>query len=319
MYDIIGDIHGHADELVELLEQLGYREVGGRFRHRSRQVVFCGDFIDRGPQIRDTLRIVRSTVECDAALAVMGNHEFNAIAFRMPRSDEPGEYYRRHSERNLVQHRATLEQLTSEELEDAVAWFATLPVALDLGMARVVHACWSPSAIARLNQTRQTQPADSEAFVRAATTPGDPLFEAVECVLKGPELKLPEGVVVHDKDGATRTRTRIRWYESPGRKSWSEYCLPGKTHPVLESLTVPRDCPCVPYPATDPPVFFGHYWLSANRPAPLAPNVACLDYSVARGGMLCAYRHDRGRPLTPRRFVSVRSRDNRTAAPLSES
>ena len=29
MYDLIGDIHGHADELVELLEALGYRESHG--------------------------------------------------------------------------------------------------------------------------------------------------------------------------------------------------------------------------------------------------------------------------------------------------
>ena len=42
-----------------------------------------------------------------------------------------------------------------------------------------------------------------------------------------------------------------------------------------------------PYPATAKPVFAGHYWLSAPRPAILAANVACLDYSVAKGGFLC--------------------------------
>ena len=26
MYDLIGDIHGHADELVQLLETLGYEK-----------------------------------------------------------------------------------------------------------------------------------------------------------------------------------------------------------------------------------------------------------------------------------------------------
>jgi hypothetical protein len=47
-----------------------------------------------------------------------------------------------------------------------------------------------------------------------------------------------------------------------------------------------------PYPATAKPVFIGHSWLSAQRPALLADNVACLDYSVAKGGFLCAYRWD---------------------------
>ena len=49
MYDLIGDIHGHADELEALLVRLGYSRVGDSYRHDSRQVIFIGDFIDRGP------------------------------------------------------------------------------------------------------------------------------------------------------------------------------------------------------------------------------------------------------------------------------
>jgi hypothetical protein len=44
------------------------------------------------------------------------------------------------------------------------------------------------------------------------------------------------------------------------------------------------------YPTTAKPVFIGHYWLSAHRPEVLAEHVACLDFSVAKGGFLCAYR-----------------------------
>ena len=46
-YDIIGDIHGYADPLHELLEKLGYKNKQGVFGHASRQVIFLGDFIDR--------------------------------------------------------------------------------------------------------------------------------------------------------------------------------------------------------------------------------------------------------------------------------
>ena len=46
MYDIIGDIHGHAAELKALLEKLGYREQDGAYRHPDRRAVFLGDFID---------------------------------------------------------------------------------------------------------------------------------------------------------------------------------------------------------------------------------------------------------------------------------
>jgi hypothetical protein len=57
-YDIIGDIHGHADPLQALLERLGYREVEGTYAHPDRKVIFLGDYIDRGPEIRKVLQIV---------------------------------------------------------------------------------------------------------------------------------------------------------------------------------------------------------------------------------------------------------------------
>jgi hypothetical protein len=62
------------------------------------------------------------------------------------------------------------------------------------------------------------------------------------------------------------------------------------------------------YPADAPPVFFGHYWLLTPEPELLAPNVACLDYSVPRGGFLCAYRWDGERVLDPSHFVTAPSR-----------
>ena len=74
MYDLIGDIHGHAAALQRLLKSLGYSRHKGVYRHPERQVIFLGDFIDRGPQIRATLEIVRPMIDSGAALAVIGNH-----------------------------------------------------------------------------------------------------------------------------------------------------------------------------------------------------------------------------------------------------
>ena len=39
--------------------------------------------------------------------------------------------------------------------------------------------------------------------------------------------------------------------------------------------------------------------------APLAPNIACLDYSAGYGGPLVAYRFDGERILSPDKFVAV--------------
>jgi predicted MPP superfamily phosphohydrolase len=82
MIDLIGDIHGHADKLVQLLEKLGYSKQNNYYAHPERKVLFVGDYIDRGPQIRETLEIVKQMVENQSAIALMGNHEYNALCFQ---------------------------------------------------------------------------------------------------------------------------------------------------------------------------------------------------------------------------------------------
>ncbi len=99
MYDLIGDIHGHADELVFLLEQMGYDRRSGVYAHPQRRAVFVGDLIDRGPKIPEVLRIVRGMVEAGHALCVMGNHEFNALAYHTRHPDDPSRFLRNHDAR----------------------------------------------------------------------------------------------------------------------------------------------------------------------------------------------------------------------------
>lgn len=84
-YDIIGDIHGHAEELHSLLGTLGYtRQDGacdGAYTHPSRKTLFVGDLIDRGPHQLEVLTTIRAMVDCGQARMVLGNHEFNAIGW----------------------------------------------------------------------------------------------------------------------------------------------------------------------------------------------------------------------------------------------
>jgi hypothetical protein len=307
MFDIIGDIHGHADELVELLTKMGYSEQSGCFRHPTRRVIFCGDFVDRGPNIPDVVRIARSMAESDAALAVMGNHEFNALAYHTPDPVAPNQFLRVHSKKNERQHIQTLQQFTDAELTTALEWFRTLPPALDLGNLRVVHACWHAAGIETINDSIRSDGRFTAAFLTDATAPGHPLFEAVECVMKGPELALPDGVTVTDKEGNVRRRIRIRWFDEPTGETWASYGLPA--NPGLPGEPISSNAPAVPYSSDEPPVFVGHYWLPHATPTPLRPNIACLDYSVAKHGFLCAYRFDGERSLLADHFVAVPARE----------
>ena len=49
-YDIIGDVHGCFSKLVTVLHELGYSDDSGVYGHPTRQAVFVGDLIDRGPE-----------------------------------------------------------------------------------------------------------------------------------------------------------------------------------------------------------------------------------------------------------------------------
>jgi protein phosphatase len=82
-FDVVGDLHGCAGELLALLGRLGYRRVSGRkpFRHPSgRRVVFVGDLVDRGPRILETAGCAMEMVACGSALAVPGNHDDDLAA-----------------------------------------------------------------------------------------------------------------------------------------------------------------------------------------------------------------------------------------------
>ena len=90
IFDLIGDIHGQAIELEVLLDKLGYKRSGNLYHHKDRTVIFLGDFIDRGLYQKRTLELVRAMIDAGAAKAVMGNHEYNAIAY-FTANDEGGD------------------------------------------------------------------------------------------------------------------------------------------------------------------------------------------------------------------------------------
>lgn len=59
-------------------------------------------------------------------------------------------------------------------------------------------------------------------------------------------------------------------------------------------------------PEPDRPTFIGHYWFDPSEPvAPASRRVACVDYSVAKGGPLTAYRFDGETELSAEKFVAV--------------
>ena len=303
MYDLIGDIHGHADELEHLLQELGYQKTQGVYSHPEHKVVFLGDFIDRGPKIRQVLEIVRPMIEEEKALGVMGNHEFNALAYHTEDPEAEGEYLRPHSVKNTKQHSETLHQLTPQLLGQYMKRFRKLPLWLDLEGLRVVHACWDEQKMLEIQRGITEFKGISDKFLAAACKKHGKLFHPVEVILKGKEVTLPPGICFNDKDGNERTEIRTRWYLSPQGHTYGTYALQSDEIACDQELDPGVISNAIPYPVNAKPVFVGHYWLAATQPEVLAENVACLDYSVAKDGFLCAYRWQGEVKLSNKNFV----------------
>ncbi len=302
MYDVIGDVHGHADCLVKLLELLGYERVDGTYIHRERKVIFLGDFIDSGPNIREVLQIVRPMIEEGQAFAVMGDHEFTFLAYGTRDPNSPDQFLRRHSEKNERQHLRTLRQIPADELAVYFEWFRTLPMWLDLDGLRVVHACWDTQQIEVIQEALERHQGVTDAFLQSACSRGSALSHAVNVVLKGKKLKLPNVLWFC---GNFRTKFRTRWYLPVCGQTVRTYAFQSDVVDCDMNVETLEMVTAEPYSLSAKPVFIGHYSLRADEPGILADNVACVDYGVAKRGFLCAYRWEGEQTLTNEHFTGI--------------
>jgi len=301
--DIIGDIHGHADKLEALLQKLGYEMQDGVFAHPVRKVLFLGDYIDRGPRIRAVLDMVRSMVETGSAIALMGNHEYNALCFNFQESE--GGHLRKHLIKNIVQHYETLKQFQNEQevYEDYLEWFKTLPLFYETEEFRAVHACWDANHIQYLSKHLIDNRLTDDLIYKSVCM-GTPLFRAVNNALKGREMKMPDGLTFTDKDGTKREQIRIKWWENPIKTTCKDLSV--ESLPYLPDILIDSNALRTTqfYKPNEVPVFFGHYWLK-GEPTLYRDNVCCLDYSVAMRGHLVAYRYDGESKLNAEKLVYV--------------
>lgn len=222
-------------------------------------------------------------VEAGDALAIMGNHEFDALARYAP----GGEH-----DPSLVSCKSTeaVFRAQPKEWAEFLGWFETLPLWIDLGSLRIVHACWDGAAISDLG--------GNPAFRASMLTRGGKERASAELLLKGPSIALPQ-----KSETVSPASGRIRWWIRPKAWTYGEILailppgLPGDT-PVTRELC-PHFCG---YPPDSPPLIFGHYGFP--KPSePVLPNAACLDQGAGRGGPLAAYRWEGEPSLSASRFV----------------
>ena len=246
---------------------------------------------------------MRGEVAAGRAICLMGNHEFNAVGWLMshPQTAQP---LRPHTANNRRQHQAFLNDVTEDSARHLlwVEWFKTLPLFVDFGDIRAVHACWDERAIAQLrpwlDEENRLKP---ESFVYSFDKQ-HVLFHLLETILKGPELALPADYSFEDKTGIERRHIRIRWLLNEATTYRQIAQVQTEMVSSIPDIALEKSAYVLP----EVPVVVGHYTLS-GEPAALSERVVCVDYNAAKASHpLRAWIYDAGETeVTNGRFVSV--------------
>jgi hypothetical protein len=301
MYDIIGDVHGHADQLINLLKKLDYQLTDGYYSHPTRKAVFVGDIINRGPKIREALNLVRKMVENGSAFAVLGNHEMYAILYYL--RDTEGKYYKKRIPKYQLQINQTLAEFASckDEFKSHLKWLRTLPMFLDFGDIRIIHACWDNNNIELIRNTI-TGPKLTKTLLREIALNQTEFSAKFWETCKGIDFQIPKDLLVFDADGRPHRSFRMKWWANPEGMTFKEVSLESRFE--LPAYTIPHQIiqPRNTYSKNDPIVFFGHYCLKQCCGI-LADNLCCVDSCVTRTGNLVAYRWSGEEKLTEVNFV----------------
>lgn len=287
--DVIGDVHGQAEQLMALLQTLGYRMQNGAWQHPDRQAIFVGDLIDKGPEPAQVLMMVRAMVEQGAARLVVGNHELNWVndayqAFTDPRAFVAAT--RRHHDRVRLVEGFIDADSGLAGLQEHFAWLRRQPLFIDEPQLRVVHASWQDEAI-RYLKARGINCLDDHGMLHYRDT-YSPGHLAMDRIVAGCEHDFFDPPA---PSGFRSYRQRVSWW-------------PHDVHQIHPLELVPVPAAQGGYHTHQPPVFFGHYALW-GEPRLLGDNVAGVDYSATYGGDLMAYRHTLGAALSPSHFVTA--------------
>lgn len=295
--DFIGDIHGHYDALIQLFEKMGYSFENGVYIHPERFPVFIGDYIDRGPKIFETVDLVKRMQESANAIALMGNHELNYLELHY--KDEFGNFLRSQSKRNQVQE--TDAAFNGKDKNIYLEWMSKLPIAINSEHFRAVHAQWDDEAIENIKSCN-IEILDQFGLQNAHKKTY--LYKSIEVLLKGKEVSLPEDLHYSDYGATIRTEARIKWWKPQTKNRFGDDFASLPEHlkdKDISNININYDSY---YSETEKPVFFGHYWMDKDSVELMSANTCCVDYSIAKRGVLVAYRHKIGEKLNNRNFIN---------------
>lgn len=282
IYDFIGDVHGKYSELTFLLLEKGYDVFGDSFYSTKRRAIFVGDFVDKGPESLKVLKLVKSMCDSGCAMAVLGNHDWNWIRFNT--SNGNGGYLREHSPDNLKQNKETRmvwKNAPESEKKEILLWLSKLPFWIKTASFGVIHACWDEKKMDKLQHEYNVVSFDDyhKILIKEGSNSEKikQIDKAIDCILCGPEIPLPDDISFIDDSGKIRTKVRLKWWALDKTLNLEEAIVKAEDWfeiGKLKHLTQPKNI--FERKKNQPSIFFGHYALKKMEHNKMQ-NFYCLD------------------------------------------
>lgn len=160
----IGDIHGRLDLFIELLRLIEADNAARGQDGTVTSIVVLGDFIDRGPQSRQLVSLLRRSSELPHVTVLLGNHEACLLDCADGRADprdgwldfggaETLESFGIASPRDEEDCLDFAARLTAEIGRETLDWLAGLPLSVRSGDFFFCHAGIRP----KVSLARQTR------------------------------------------------------------------------------------------------------------------------------------------------------------------
>ncbi|MEI8256493.1 MAG: metallophosphoesterase, partial [Deltaproteobacteria bacterium] len=259
--DVVGDVHGEIDALHGLMARLGYDARG--VHPAGRRLVFLGDLPDRGPDSLAVIDRVRGLVDEGLAQCILGNHELNLLLDK--RRDGNHWFYPEPAPKEDERF-GKCARVDPARRADVLAFFDSLPLALERDDLRVVHAAWDRESI----ETCRAHDGSMTATYHALERPADPHLEA-----EGKREERELGPTIHDPDVTPRFLSHLARYDEQVQMG----------HPIRILASGVERVTATPFFASNKwrfvervrwwreyqdstPVIFGHYWRRQSAPPP---------------------------------------------------
>lgn len=296
--DFIGDIHGHYDHLIRLLLKLGYKNQNGEYIHKERIPVFLGDYINRGPDSLAVVDLISKMQLSGNAYALMGNHEFNFLAYHF--KDKAGNFFRPNTETYygyIASSKKPIDE--SGRLIEILNWMQDLPLIIKGTYFTAVHAQWSHQHEQLISSSGIKKMDEKSMQVLHSS---DELLTSVSEVLKGKEIEITDEFNLKHRLALNNKKIRFFWWKKNRTnklKEWLDVPDEFKNSLIEQEETLNFEI----MPDQIHPLFFGHYWLHPTEFGLQSDKLCCLDYSVANGGFIGAYRFNNELILDESRLI----------------